>query len=720
MDGMRHNWYRSPGRLAAAGLLLATVAGATRFTALQPPATHASSVCNLTARGNDIHHVIALQFDNFHLTRDNPNVPSDLEQIPSLLNFMRGKGILFNNMHTPLISHTANDILTTQTGLYGDRHGNPIANSWRYYNPDGTTSGSASFSYWTDPVSAIDPEFNMVTQRGVNAPATWVAYTRAGCNFGAAGAANVVLENTGADVSTVFGANSPQAIETRSNPDQAYADFVGIGVHCALGDPVCSAAHGGVPDLLPSEPGGYQGYSALFGAKYVNPVISPEGPLRDLSGKIIKSPAGYPGFTGTSKINGFDYLTPNVTLGWVASMQEHNIPVTYTYLTNAHNKIGGGTYGPGEAGYVANLKADDTAFAAFFQRLANDGINASNTLFVISSDEGDHFVGGDPSPAGCDGVTIPCTYSKIGEVNGNLTGLLAQQTGTTTPFSVHADMAPNFYLTGHQAPDATTSAFEKAVGSLTARNPITGQVDQVTQQMAGPAQMKILHMVNADPARTPTFTMFANPSYFLFAGPPDCGGQSCITIGSGFAWNHGSTNQEVVTTWTGMVGPGVRWQGLSNAWADETDIRPTIDYVTGLKDDYVHDGRVLYEGIGTHAVPSAPEIAAGSPYLALAQTYKQLMASVGDFAYTTLQADTVALKSGDTTLEATLAGMASDRDAIAAKMRTALNEAEFGATPITAANAQPMILQAQILEAKAHTMISSLGSITPPPASSGS
>ena len=36
-----------------------------------------------------IKHVVHIQFDNVHLRRDNPNVPSDLEQMPNLLNFMQ-------------------------------------------------------------------------------------------------------------------------------------------------------------------------------------------------------------------------------------------------------------------------------------------------------------------------------------------------------------------------------------------------------------------------------------------------------------------------------------------------------------------------------------------------------------------------------------------------------------------------------------------------------
>ena len=56
---------------------------------------HASgSSCVLGNRDSRIQHVIYLQFDNTHYNRDNPNVPSDLEQMPHLLNFLKGDGTL--------------------------------------------------------------------------------------------------------------------------------------------------------------------------------------------------------------------------------------------------------------------------------------------------------------------------------------------------------------------------------------------------------------------------------------------------------------------------------------------------------------------------------------------------------------------------------------------------------------------------------------------------
>src|SRR3989442_4503577 len=80
----------------------------------------------------------------------------------------------------------------------------------------------------------------MLTAGGLNAPAPWVPYTRAGCNFGAVATANTVLENIATDIPTVFGPGSPQAAEVSSNPGQAFADFsvlrstVGPGTRSAL------------------------------------------------------------------------------------------------------------------------------------------------------------------------------------------------------------------------------------------------------------------------------------------------------------------------------------------------------------------------------------------------------------------------------------------------------------------------------------------------------
>ena len=215
----------------------------------------AASSCVLNSAHKNIQHVVQIQFDNTHFTRDNPNVPSDLEQMPHLLNFIKSNGVLLTNYHTPLISHTATDILTTLTGVYGDRHGVPVSNSFRYFLPDGTSNTGVSFAYWTDPLfdpslpaSPTDTAYNMLTADGHNAPAPWVPFTRAGCNFGAVATANTVLENNSFDIPKVFGNPSPEYSEFQSNANLAFTDFVGIAVHCAASDALCATSKNGKSD----------------------------------------------------------------------------------------------------------------------------------------------------------------------------------------------------------------------------------------------------------------------------------------------------------------------------------------------------------------------------------------------------------------------------------------------------------------------------------------
>ena len=121
--------------LGAAGLVVgATAAGVTTVAVTGPstagaapalPASMPVSGCNL---GNGVSHVVQLTFDNVHFFRDNPHVPSDVELMPHLLNFIEQNGTMLSNTHTPLIAHTAVDSLTNYTGLYGDRQGMGISN----------------------------------------------------------------------------------------------------------------------------------------------------------------------------------------------------------------------------------------------------------------------------------------------------------------------------------------------------------------------------------------------------------------------------------------------------------------------------------------------------------------------------------------------------------------------------------------------------------------
>jgi hypothetical protein len=704
MKGRRRNVLAA---LAVVALAAAAVLGVSSQTAgakpVQPAATGSCTFAN------GIQHVISLQFDNTHFLRDRGNVPSDLEQMPHLLNFIRGNGTLLTNDHTVLISHTATGILSTLTGVYPDRMGQPVSNSFRYFTPTGASRTGVAFAYWTAPLyDPAGPPFpppaqtdltpEMINENGKIAPAPWVPFTRAGCDVGQVATANTVLENTGVDIPTFFGPGSPEAIQANAdNPGQSatqtFADYVGIGVHCSQTSTLCGGSTHAHPDLLPDEPGGYSGFNALMGAKYVDPAIKPSGPMTDLGGNEIHDQNNHVGFPG------FDGMTATVSLSWIAQMQEAGIPVTYGYVSDAHD--GHGTsgnihfaYAPGEAGYVQQLRDYDLAFQRFFDRLAADGINKSNTLFLFTVDEGDHFAGSQPNNPGCDGVTVPCDYgtNPVGEVNGNLSAMIRTQYGDTTPFTVHSDDAPNVYITGNPSQTApVTRNLEREMAQLHWTNPYTG-ADQhgIMVALADKTEMKTLHMVTSDPFRTPTFTPFADPDWFFFASntPATCATDAaCAFIpartSQSFAWNHGDVQDEIASTWAGYVGPGVKNLGDTNRiWTDHTDHRPTLLTLLGLKDDYQTDGRAVTQIADENALPVSLRVH-GPSLERLAASYKQLMASFGSFSMDTLRASTRALASnsaGDQTYtdtESAIESLTNQRNALAAQIRTGFNQAQF-------------------------------------------
>jgi arylsulfatase A-like enzyme len=679
-------------------------------TAAQSPIAIASlggappvSGCPLDAPDNRIQHVIYLQFDNVHFRRDNPRVPSDLEQMPHLLDFITQHGTLLSDHHTPLISHTAGNLLTSLTGVYGDRHGQPVSNSFAYFTPPGVRPFGAfasSFAYWTNVVNpALDPRPNMIGADGKIAPAPWVAFTRAGCNVGAAAIANIDLENVGADVVNVFGAASAEAAEARADPAKAAADFVGIAVHCAADSALCGAANGGRPDLLPDEPGGYLGFNALYGHKFVAPLISPDGPLSDLDGMVMTNAAGNIGFPGFG-------VGAAQTLAYVAAMHEHGVPVTFAYISDVHDDHATGlALGPGEPAYVAQLAAYDRAWSTFFDRLSRDGITRDNTLFVFTADENDHFVGGPPSPADCDGIHTPCSYAQLGELEVNVTQLLVaiDPSLAAAPVGIRPDMAPTFYVQNAPVPGSPLArAYERAAAQLTAVSPLDGQTDTLAAFLADPVEMKLLHMVTADPQRTPTFVLFGHPDYF-FVGA----GISGVFENRAAAWNHGGVQPDITTTWLGLVGPGVRRQGVDgDTFSDHTDIRPTILLLAGLTDDYVHDGVALVEDLHEHALPRALREDAAL-FGSLARAYKQITAPLGELGRQTLAVSTTALAGDDPTyaaLEAALTAISDQRDALAAQMIAVLDGAEFHGQRLRRHEVHELLAQAHRLLAQVRAL----------------
>jgi hypothetical protein len=635
--------------------------------------------------------------------------------MPNLLRFLEDNGTVLGNHHTPLISHTAPDILTTLTGTYGEKMGMPIGNTILFFNADGSSTFKSSFGYWTDalePATATTPAVPlMVDQRGKAHPAPWVPFTRAGCDVGAFSTANIEFENTTGDIDNVFGPTSPQhdeAAKSAAAPrgsklaNQAAADFEGIAIHCAKGSKLC--ATGGAPDALPDEPGGYTGFTALFGNVTVAPAINHGAPdVLDLDGVPVQDETGNFGFPG------FD-PTPSQTLGYLAAMLEAGVPVVYGYIEDAHDNHGiasnpDGTFGPGEAGYVTQLKQFDAAFGKFFARLKKDGITKDNTLFIVTSDENDHFVGGAPAPANCDGVTTPCTYQFKGEINASLSNLLFTESNDNTSFSIDFDDAPGIWIRGNPGQTSTlTRKLERESGALMAVNLAHGNQSQLlTQALADQAEQRLLHMVTSDPRRTPNFILLANPDYRLVTSrPTKCAPLStCFSESRDFAWNHGDFQSDITHTWLAMVGPGVQKKGVTNEiFSDHTDIRPTILSLAGLKDDYAHDGRVLFEVLHDDALPDSLQDHRET-LSRLARTYKQINAPLGTLGLRTLVGiSTIALKGSDATftaLEEKIADITARRNEIAGQMIDMLEDAAFEGHAIDVAAAERLIAQAEDL-----------------------
>jgi hypothetical protein len=281
-----------------------------------------------------------------------------------------------------------------------------------------------------------------------------------------------------------------------------------------------------------------------------------------------------------------------------------------------------------------------------------------------------------------------------------------------------------------------TRQLERDFGSARVSDSYDNATENLTQYEVDPTVEQLLHFVNADPNRTPSFTVFPKGDFFLTSGVNDIAATStkppvldgcpagttaanastnCVSVSGAFAWDHGYYAPEIDNTWLGIVGPGVANKGVDGrsaadgpssadgansnpqlvtpnddpgTWGDETDLRPTLLALAGLKDDYVGDGRVLVEDL------TNPPDKSGQPkFRRLAVCYKQLNSSVGQFGTDLILADTAALKTGSSSDDSTynsaldqIKSLGSVRDALATKIKGDLFDAEFNGTPIPGAN----------------------------------
>jgi hypothetical protein len=104
----------------------------------------------------------------------------------------------------------------------------------------------------------------------------------------------------------------------------------------------------------------------------------------------------------------------------------------------------------------------------------------------------------------------------------------------------------------------------------------------------------------------------------------------------------------------------------------------------GLKDSYVHDGRVLAEKLFDQALPSGLRRGREN-FIELAKTYKQLNAPLGSVGRHSLVYANRSITSNDAIYAqylTKLGTVTSDRDSLAAQIKTALDAAAFANQPL--------------------------------------
>ena len=112
-------------------------------------------------------------------------------------------------------------------------------------------------------------------------------------------------------------------------------------------------------------------------------------------------------------------------------------------------------------------------------------------------------------------------------------------------------------------------------------------------------------MINADPQRTPSFTLFANPDFFF------------QTTRHGLRPRSASTTTSPGTTATRSPrspAPGSASSAracapavaVTSPFTDHTDVRPTVLDLVGLHDSYASDGRIVTEALRAGRDPGGP------------------------------------------------------------------------------------------------------------------
>lgn len=487
---------------------------------------------------------------------DNYHLEDIQAQMPNLWAFLQQGALSTASHHPDLPTKTAPDFSSIASGQYPDRHG--ILNNT--FRAPGFRIG---FAYWENLTGVQPPAF-------VSEP-PWRAFNRAGWDVGAVGFEGLVLE-TKEEV-----AGHLQMPSTEIS-DQRRDQFWGLAVHRANGSHQFGVAE--IPEVQREFPTGWKnGW---------------DGPPRKHAA---------------------------ITLRMTTLMQAAGIPITFSYVENTHTRCPGPTISSCERDLPQGtfddlLKADDDAFGKFFRDLADLGITPRNSLFVITTDEGDHH--------------LPDFAQRINVADLADLGLGPVVFGSNALF---------------YAPDE-----ERLAEALATR--LSGRGAQVATRAA----MRALHIADGRDARTPTFMGFADPeSTFASAGPP-----------SSFRWNHGNIHPDITEIWLAIQGPGVR-RGSLEAFSDQADIVPTIRALLGIEEREDVDGVAIFPALKAFRDESLME---------LREAFKQLNAPLGRFGMALLDRSTEGVLSAPEARRAAddrIAELGAQRDRLIGEMRVILD-----------------------------------------------
>ena len=260
---------RALGRrgLLALGLLAVTItlaAGAAVSKSADAGSKTSATAPTSCQLGNGVKHVINIVFDNVHFVAGQPERPvrPRADAAPAELPEVQRHGASPTS-HTPMIAHTADDSLTIYTGLYGDRHGQPLTQlatrpttptarpTRRRRSPTGRRRSSTPQASADAPGTTRRrrwPTRDTSRRRGDTEPA----------DAGAVGAVHPrrlhgrrlldrehgARERRRSTCRRCSAPSSPEVAQYNADPDSfkdaEVADYIGVAVHCAQGDAICA------------------------------------------------------------------------------------------------------------------------------------------------------------------------------------------------------------------------------------------------------------------------------------------------------------------------------------------------------------------------------------------------------------------------------------------------------------------------------------------------